>query len=115
MEFKAIVLRRLRFICGPVDKEIIVGVSAPYTPPLDKAMADKGYSACGVLTCDDPTLAYEVFGCDEFEALEMAVIRVNQYLTRLSEDPNGELQFSDGHKFEPGGSEFMKGYLNRIK
>jgi hypothetical protein len=114
MEFKAITSRKLKFVCGTVEQEIIVAISAPYTPAIDKARAEMGFSGCGVLTCDDPTLAYEVYGRDEFEALEMAVVRVREFLSRLSRDPRGSLQHPDGRKFESSGSDYWAGYLKLL-
>lgn len=110
----AIVSRRLRYICGPVEREIVVAIGKPYSPANDPTMAAQGMSACAVLTCDDSTLAYEVFGADELEALEMSIVRINDYLAKLAADPSGRLKCVDGTDYDPDGSVFMKGYMESL-
>lgn len=54
-----------------------------------------------VLDCDDPVLAMEICGEDEFEALEMALIHLEKFLDALSTDKSGQLLNPDGTPYKP--------------
>jgi hypothetical protein len=49
---------------------------------------------------DDPNLALEVGGKDEFEALQMAIIHLETFVRRLTSDDAGKLFNQDGTPFE---------------
>jgi len=99
LPFIPIARRDLKFVTSPTFAlDVIVALSAPYRPlktPIAGANA-----ACMVLTCDDPELAIEISGADEFEALQMALIHLEKFLDTLCADKTGRLLNSDGTTFE---------------
>jgi hypothetical protein len=100
LPFVPIARRDLKFSTSPtVALDVILALSAPYRPA--KTPMGSGNAACMVLTCDDPDLAIEVSGNDEFEALEMALIHLEKFLDTLSSDKRGKLLNQDGTPFEP--------------
>lgn len=105
--FTPIASRDLIFVnADKFETPIHVAIGAPYAPALaDEA---KHYAGCMVLTCEDPELATEVFGIDEFEALEVALSFLRLFLSKLAATEGGELLNKDRSKFDPEGSPLLK-------
>lgn len=106
MDMPFIVQRKLRVIKGQHTQEIMLGFSAPYSPPTTLT-GEAGY-ACRVLSCDDPSLAYEVCAPDAFEALEVALLHVRKFLAELVTSDVDRVEWENGSLVEPSGSEFIK-------
>ena len=105
--FRPLVTRDLVLV-APNGKEsaVRVAVSEPYTPPATKFEGVN--SACLVLTCDDPKLAFEVHGFDEWEALYAAMRAVDLYLVELVREKKSRLKYEDGTDFLVQGSGYEK-------
>ncbi|MCW7541277.1 hypothetical protein OOT46_26045 [Aquabacterium sp. A7-Y] len=105
--FIPVASRDLIFV-GPDQYEmsVHVAIGAPYTPAQAEDM--KGYAGCLVLTCDDPTLATEIHGADEMEALMAGLDFIESFLKRLAVEGKGRLKTLDGLPFDPNGSALLQ-------
>jgi hypothetical protein len=107
-DFVSIASRDLIFV-GPDEfrMSIHVAISAPYKPADAEGM--EKLAACQVLTCDEPTLATEVFGSDEIEALIAGLEFLEFFLVNLAKSSGGgQLFLEDGSVFDPAGSILLK-------
>jgi hypothetical protein len=66
-----------------------------------------------VLDCDDPGLAMEICGQDEFEALELALMHLEKFIDSLSKSDAGELQNLDGTPFKPTKASLFAQYVSK--
>jgi hypothetical protein len=110
--FKPIASRTLIFKSRAAEKvteRITVAVSAPYSPPTNKAA--KANAGCMVLTGGDPEHASEVWGADEIEALQVALAHIQVFLREVANSGKVELRTEDGKPFDPEGSPFLTKYL----
>src|SRR6185503_1045835 len=99
LSFVPIARRDLKYTSGNVSMDIILAISAPYRPARTPTASGK-VAACMVQDCDDPTLAFEIGGDDEFEALQMGLIHLEKFLERLNAEKAGTLLNLDGTPFQ---------------
>ena len=92
--------------------DVVIALSAPYRPPKTPMGAGK-VAACMVQNCDDPTLALEIGGDDEFEALELALIHLEKFLQALGTNETGKLLNRDGTPFEAKDASLLAYLLGR--
>jgi hypothetical protein len=80
--------------------KIYVAISKPYK--IADSSLDDVKAGCQFLLCDDPDLATEVPGTDEWEALHGAICTVEFYLLELSRRKGVTLTYLDGSKYGLG-------------
>ena len=111
LPFVPIARRDLKLVSSPTASlNVILAVSAPYRPPKKLG---KGAAACMVLDCDDPGLAMEICGEDEFEALELALMHLEKFIESLKNSDAGVLQNPDGTPFVPTKASLYAQYLSK--
>lgn len=111
LSFVPIARRDLKYVSSPtVSLHVILALSAPYRPPKEPG---QGAAACMVLDCDDPGLAMEICGEDEFEALQLALMHLEKFIDSLSKSNAGELQNLDGTPFKPTKASLYAHYLSK--
>lgn len=111
LSFVPIARRDLKYSSPAHTMNIVLAISAPYSPPKTR-MAEGKAAACMIQDCDDPTLALEIGGNDEFEALQMGLIHLEKFIESLSTDQTGTLLNQDGTPFEAKNSGLMAYFLD---
>ena len=106
--FSPIASRTLVFVGANDSKaELYIAIGAPYFPARTEGMEQM--AACQVLTCNEPSLATEVFGIDEMEALMAALEFLELFLVSLvKKKGGGRLTLDDGSPYDPAGSILLK-------
>jgi hypothetical protein len=111
LSFVPIARRDLKYTSPTHSMDVVLAISAPYRPP-STPMAAGRVAACMVQDCDDPTLALEVGGDDEFEALQMGLIHLEKFIERLNAEKVGKLVNRDGTPFQAKNSSLMAYFLD---
>jgi hypothetical protein len=111
LSFDPIARRDLKYVSQTHSMDIVLAISAPYSPPRTPSAAGKT-AACMIQDCDDPTLALEVGGDDEFEALQMGLIHLEKFIEVLSADQTGTLVNQDGTPFQAKNASLMAYFLD---
>ena len=112
LTFTPIARRDLKFESSNQSMDVVIALSAPYRPPKTP-MASDWVAACMIQNCDDPTLALEIGGDDEFQALEMALICLEKFMKALAADKTGKLVNQDGTPFEANNASLLAYLLGR--
>ena len=108
LPFVPIARRDLKFVSGDVVMDITLALSAPYRPSKTPSL---GPVACMILDCDEPALAREICGKDEFEALQMSLIHFEKFIDSLKKSGKGVLQNIDGTPFAESETTLFAHYL----
>lgn len=102
LPFVPIARRDLKLVYSAGSIDVVLALSAPYSPAKTPTALGSGPYACMVLNCDDPSLALEICGEDEFEALEMSLLHLEKFVDKLAaEQKAGKLMNADGTPFTP--------------
>lgn len=112
LTFVPIARRDLKYSSPTHSLDVVLAISAPYRPPKTPLAAGKT-AACMVQDCDDPTLALEIGGDDELEALEMGLMHLEKFIEALSSDKTGKLLNQDGTPFEAKNASLMAYFLGK--
>lgn len=112
LSFVPIARRDLKFVSQKHSIDIVLAISAPYRPPRTPTAEGK-VAACMIQDSDDPTLALEIGGDDEFEALEMAIIHLETFIQTLTSDVAGKLLNQDGTPFEFKNTSLLTHFLGK--
>ena len=110
LSFVAIARRDLKYSSPTHSMDVVLAISAPYRPPKTPMAAGK-VAACMIQDCDDPALALEIGGDDEFEALQMGLIHLEKFVEKLSAEKAGKLVNSDGTPFHGKNASLMAYFL----
>ena len=112
LTFVPIARRDLKCVSPTRSIDIVLAISAPYRPPRTPAAAG-AIAACMVQDSNDPNLALEIGGQDEFEALEMAIIHLETFIQRLASNKAGKLLNPDGTPFEAKNMNLVAHFLGK--
>ena len=112
LTFVPIARRDLKYVSQTRSIDIVLAISAPYRPPQTPTAAGK-VAACMIQDSDDPNLALEIGGQDEFEALEMAIIHLETFIRTLTSDKAGKLLNRDGTPFEAKQTNLVAYFLGK--
>jgi hypothetical protein len=110
LPFVPIARRDLKFVSDAIDMDITLALSAPYRPSKTPNL---GPVACMILDCDEPALAREICGNDEFEALQMALLHFEKFIDSLNNSGKGILQNLDGTPFTQSAPSLFAHYLSK--
>jgi hypothetical protein len=99
-------------VSGSRTINIVLAISAPYRPPRTPAASGK-VAACMIQDSDEASLALEIGGDDEFEALQMAIVHLETFVQTLNEDAAGKLLNQDGTPFEARNAFLLSHFLAR--
>ena len=112
LSFVPIARRDLKYVSETRTIDIVLAISAPYRPPRTPTAAGK-VAACMIQDCDDPGLALEIGGDDEFEALEKAIIHLETFIQTLTSETAGKLLNRDGTPFDVKNMSLLTHFLSK--